>query len=302
MVRAAPANLLGVADRAFLGDLVSELAARPDVDAERVYLTGFSNGALMVYALACELPGRSRRSRPWPAPTYRAAHRPEPRRLLHQHGPDLIVPDGGGWRWSLLSSPFLVVPHSVAAMAAADGRAPEPRSSQGDGVQPVDRVAGVRTGPGRTRSSEVGHEPGPRTAATIDEPLGLLRVRQAGSPQRCRQPQPMGTYSERPFGWPAGGSTGPRASCGAVGDGASRSRTVERVHGGPVKAQYVASVAASCAGVRSVARGPDRRSGSRTATTSTVVPPTVEALHQRVVTEDRPARANVSRSTNALGE
>ncbi len=177
-----PANLLGVADRAFLGDLVSELAARPDVDAERVYLTGFSNGALMVYALACELPGSFAAVAPMAGTNLTGCAPEEPFSLLHQHSdPDLVVPYSGGLAvGSLLSSaPFPSVPDSVAAWAAADGCAPSPQVDGSDGVERFDwspcsdgtRVELVRI-PG------VGHE-WPRTDSYdgLDELLRFFGLR-----------------------------------------------------------------------------------------------------------------------------
>jgi polyhydroxybutyrate depolymerase len=35
--------------------LIEELSASIDIDPDRIYATGFSNGAIMVYRLACEL-------------------------------------------------------------------------------------------------------------------------------------------------------------------------------------------------------------------------------------------------------
>ena len=47
-----------VDDVGFVGALIDELAALANIDPGRVYATGFSNGAIMVYRLACELSDR----------------------------------------------------------------------------------------------------------------------------------------------------------------------------------------------------------------------------------------------------
>lgn len=132
-----PANLLGVPDRAYLDALVAELVARDDVDAERMYLTGFSNGALMVYRYACDRPEVFAAVAPMAGSNVTGCAPPQPVSLLHQHGDaDLVVPYGGGiGLGSLVSSaPFPAVRSSVGAWAAADGCSEPPAVSEGDGV------------------------------------------------------------------------------------------------------------------------------------------------------------------------
>ena len=48
----------GVDDVAFAGALIDRLAASEGLDPDRVYVTGFSRGAMMTYRLGCELAGR----------------------------------------------------------------------------------------------------------------------------------------------------------------------------------------------------------------------------------------------------
>ena len=45
-------------DVQFVADLLDTLETRLAVDRARIYATGFSNGAMLVHRLACELPGR----------------------------------------------------------------------------------------------------------------------------------------------------------------------------------------------------------------------------------------------------
>ena len=47
-----------VDDVGFITALIDELAAKHNLDPERVYLTGYHNGGLMAYRLACEVPDR----------------------------------------------------------------------------------------------------------------------------------------------------------------------------------------------------------------------------------------------------
>lgn len=47
----------GIDDVGFLGALVAKVERRYDVDPQRVYAVGHSNGAMMSYRLACDLPG-----------------------------------------------------------------------------------------------------------------------------------------------------------------------------------------------------------------------------------------------------
>lgn len=47
-----------VDDVGFLSTLIDKLAARPEVDPKRIYLSGFSNGAMMALRVAAEKPAR----------------------------------------------------------------------------------------------------------------------------------------------------------------------------------------------------------------------------------------------------
>jgi polyhydroxybutyrate depolymerase len=124
-----PANLIGVADQAFLDALVADLTGRADVDASRMYLSGFSNGALMVYSYACARPEVFAAVAPMAGTNVTGCRPSRPVSLLHQHGDaDLVVPYGGGVALGSLvsSAPFPSVQGSVAAWAAADGCAEQP--------------------------------------------------------------------------------------------------------------------------------------------------------------------------------
>ncbi len=49
---------IGVDDVAFLSDLIDSISAMYNIDPQRIYSTGMSNGGFMSYALACELSER----------------------------------------------------------------------------------------------------------------------------------------------------------------------------------------------------------------------------------------------------
>lgn len=134
-----PANLFGIDDQAFLDLVVDGVVARGDVDAERVYLTGFSNGAVMAYAYACARSERLAAVAPMSGSNLTGCRPGQPLSLLHQHSEtDLVVPFYGGLALGVLvsSAPFPNVPDSVAAWAAADGceNTPE-RSTSDDGIE-----------------------------------------------------------------------------------------------------------------------------------------------------------------------
>jgi len=109
--------------------LVATLTARDDLDADRMYLTGFSNGALFSYAYACDHP-EAFAAIATMAGTNVGGCRPErPVSLLHQHGDaDLVIPYQGGIALGsvLSAAPFPPVQDSVAAWAEADGCGADP--------------------------------------------------------------------------------------------------------------------------------------------------------------------------------
>lgn len=130
-----PANLIGVADPAFLDALVADLTGRADVDPTRMYLSGFSNGALMAYSYACAHSGTFAAVAPMAGTNVTGCRPSQPLSLLHQHGDaDLVVPYAGGVALGSLvsSAPFPAVQDSVAAWAAADGcdAGPEVRTEE----------------------------------------------------------------------------------------------------------------------------------------------------------------------------
>lgn len=136
-----PANLLGVDDVGFLDRVAREVLDRDDVDPDRLFLTGFSNGGVMTYALACARPDLFAAIAPMAGSNLTGCAPPSPIPLLHQHSdPDFIVPyDGQPAIGQLVSSAdFPPVPDSVGAWAVANGCAAEPTSTSDDDVERID--------------------------------------------------------------------------------------------------------------------------------------------------------------------
>ncbi len=81
-----PAKRLGVDDVGFVRDLLGHLATRYDMDPSRVYATGISNGGLLAYRLACELPDVFAAVAPVAATLVGECDPSSPVSILHIHG------------------------------------------------------------------------------------------------------------------------------------------------------------------------------------------------------------------------
>lgn len=124
-----PATLMSVDDFTYLDTVVATMEARPDVDTERQFMAGFSNGALMTYEYACRNPSSFGAIAPMAGSNLTGCRPSEPISLLHQHADnDFIVPYRGGvGAGSLLTGQaFPPVRDTVAAWAAADGCGADP--------------------------------------------------------------------------------------------------------------------------------------------------------------------------------
>lgn len=130
-----PSSMLGVDDRGFLDQVLGQVKSIPDVDPDRVYITGFSAGALMAYAVVCARPGVYSAMAPVGGSNLLRCKPSEPIPLLHQHSdPDPVVPYNGGLGLGqILSSTELPsVPDTVADWAAANGCDPAPTRRTAD--------------------------------------------------------------------------------------------------------------------------------------------------------------------------
>lgn len=122
-----------VDDAGFIRRMVDEVAQRLSVDRRRVYATGMSNGGMMAYRLACELPdvfraiasvaGTDNTERCTPAGAVPVLH-------FHARDDTHVLFDGGagsGLRDKSKVTDFTSVPATVAKWAALDGCAAAPR-------------------------------------------------------------------------------------------------------------------------------------------------------------------------------
>lgn len=106
-------------DVGFLEAVVDDLAARYDVDTERVYVTGFSNGAMMAYRLACESDVAAAIA-PVGGAVMTDCTEPDPLPVLHIHGTaDGVVPPDGSEGTSGID-PQLTVEEGAALLAGGD--------------------------------------------------------------------------------------------------------------------------------------------------------------------------------------
>jgi polyhydroxybutyrate depolymerase len=92
-----PAQRMGVDDVGFLEAVVREIETSERIDPARIFVTGVSNGAMMAYRLACDLPGRFAAIGPVAGTMLCDCAAPAPTSVLHIHGlDDANVPFAGG--------------------------------------------------------------------------------------------------------------------------------------------------------------------------------------------------------------
>jgi polyhydroxybutyrate depolymerase len=121
-----------VDDVGFMRALLDDLETLVNVDPQRIYATGISNGAIMAYRLACELSDRIAAIGAV-AGTQNidvcAPDRPVP--VLHIHGDrDAHVPYHGGVGVGLSGVSFTSVGETIAFWVRQNGCAPEPEVTQ----------------------------------------------------------------------------------------------------------------------------------------------------------------------------
>ncbi len=119
-----PANLVDIDDFGFLDAVLDDLVRRDDVDPQRVYMTGFSNGGVMTYAYACRRTERLAAIGPMAGSNLDGCAPSEPLSLLHQHSDsDPVVPYHGGLAIGRIvsSKDFPDVPSSVGRWAERSG-------------------------------------------------------------------------------------------------------------------------------------------------------------------------------------
>jgi polyhydroxybutyrate depolymerase len=94
-----PAQRARVDDVKFLGAMIDSVVQAEGVNPDLVYATGISNGGMMAYRLACEVPGKVAAIGPVAATMTVGCDKvaPQPTAVLHVHGlDDRNVPFAGG--------------------------------------------------------------------------------------------------------------------------------------------------------------------------------------------------------------
>ena len=122
-----------VDDVEFVGKLLDDLAGVANIDADRVYATGMSNGGMMSYLLAAKLSDRIAAIAPVGGPMGIAECHPErPVSVLHFHGlDDKFAPfKGGRGERSLSQTDFYSVEHSLGCWIKANDCASEPEVAE----------------------------------------------------------------------------------------------------------------------------------------------------------------------------
>jgi len=118
-----------VDDVGFTRVLLDDLGGMVTIDPGRVYATGMSNGAIMVYRLASELSDRIAAIAPVSGPMGTETCNPKrPISVIHFHGTDdLNAPfRGGKGTRSLTQTDFYPVEHSIHAWVKVNGCPEEP--------------------------------------------------------------------------------------------------------------------------------------------------------------------------------
>lgn len=113
-----------VDDVGFVRQLLDELARIVNVDPQRVYATGYSNGAMMSYRLASELSDRIAAIAPVAGPMGTANCKPtRPVPVIHFHGTnDRLAPfEGGVVSFGFTQVDFYSVEHSIQTWVKANG-------------------------------------------------------------------------------------------------------------------------------------------------------------------------------------
>ena len=122
-----------VDDVGFTRAMLDDLALRVNVDAQRVFATGISNGGMMCYRLASELSDRIAAIAPVAGAMGTAkCHPKRPVPVMHFHGTDdKFLPFGGGvGERTLQAVKFYSVDHSISAWVNADGCPATPKVTE----------------------------------------------------------------------------------------------------------------------------------------------------------------------------
>lgn len=140
-------------DVGFIAKLIDRLIAENDADPRRVYVTGHSNGGMMAYRLACEIPGKIAAIAPVGSPTQAdTCVQNTPMPVLIVHGAeDACANYGGGKDCGGCFQKFLGLPLKGGDSGPCEpvgGHAARWAAAQGCGKTPIES----RIGPALRRS------------------------------------------------------------------------------------------------------------------------------------------------------
>ena len=116
-----------VDDVSFLREVIERVSRQMTIDRSRIYSTGMSNGAMMSYRLACELPTLIRAIAPVAGTDNTIAckpSRPVPVILFHARDDSHVSFNGGAGPDSIAGVNFTSVPATVAKWVALNRAAP----------------------------------------------------------------------------------------------------------------------------------------------------------------------------------
>ena len=125
-----PSMTLGIDDVAFLDAVITDAIRRPEIDAERVFMVGESNGGIMTYRYLCEHADRLAGAASVIGTNQTGCLPSEPLPLLHiAASADEVIPyDGGTSSAARLFSaaPFPPVMDTLRAIAESESCTPDP--------------------------------------------------------------------------------------------------------------------------------------------------------------------------------
>jgi polyhydroxybutyrate depolymerase len=182
-----PPQRLAVDDVGFVRDLIHRMQADEGIDPTRVYVTGISNGAMLAYRVACELPHTIAAIGPVAGTMTVECRGATPTSVLHIHGlDDHNVPyEGGRGSRGVAKDSRPSVPDTITRWRQIDRCGPDAAS----GASPV-RVASADCPNGRTvrliTIDGAGHQwpgsqapnPAAKAALGLDEPSTALDATQ----------------------------------------------------------------------------------------------------------------------------
>ncbi|HET7794620.1 MAG TPA: PHB depolymerase family esterase [Rhizobacter sp.] len=139
----------GSDDVGFIREIVQRLSVQPGIDAQRFYVDGMSNGGMMSYRLACEMPEVFKAIAAVAGTDNTRECAPKsPISILHIHAKDdpLELFDGGAGRQRAAVTSFVSVPDSVAKWVRLNARNPTPKRVLDQADAHCDAYTGCRGG------------------------------------------------------------------------------------------------------------------------------------------------------------